>query len=427
MAELNTTELKIVMREIVDPTVHDLTKSSAILWNLIGTGEGKDINGRGIRIMATVRRNPSMLWFSEGGKYPAGGTPRRIEMNVTYARFAIAGRMTRDVIDHSSNTLFIKTLTDSVRMDTKTALKEFNQQTYQTGDARKAVVLTRDSATNITCAAPFGARQLMEEGNYSIYAGTARGAYVVGDKIGDSILVSKTNSTGVAVFDAVHANVIAGDIITWENSYGKAIHGLPYHLDDGTGLYQNKSRGTYSNLRSLVYDGAGSTYLSIAILQKLEFQAKYLRGADKEVLTDGMFIISSPTQANRYLGFGAVASTGITELPQGRILDMGYKGFRYNGMNWIIDEDCPDDEMYMLNTAYLFKAELKPLAVVPLVGNENGLAPIPAFDTAGAGSYLDSAFYALTAKMELYSTDPQMLGVRLKRLGTGNGLATGSF
>jgi len=370
MAELNTTELKIVMREIVDPTVHDLTNSSAILWNLIGKGEGKDVNGRGIRIMATVRRNPSMLWFSEGGKYPAGGTARRIEMNITYARFAIAGRMTRDVLDHSSNTLFIKTLTDNVRMDTKTALKEFNQQTYQSGDARKAVVLTRDSGTQITCAAPFGSRLLLEEGKYSIYAGTARGAYVVGDKIGDSILSSKVHSTGVSTWDAVHADVIAGDIITYENSYGKSIHGLPYHVDDGTGTYQNKSRGTYPNLRALVYDGAGSTYLSIAILQKLEFQAKYLRGADKDVMMDSMYIISSPTQANRYLGFGAVSSSGITELPAGRILDMGYKGFRYKGMNWIIDDDCPDDEMYMLNTAYLFKAELKPLAVVPLVGNE---------------------------------------------------------
>lgn len=426
MAELNTQELKVVMREIVDPTVHDLTNSSAILWNLIDKGEGKDVNGRGIRIMATVRRNPSMLWFSEGGKLPAGGTARRIEMNVTYARFAIAGRMTRDVLEHSNNTVMIKTLTDSVKMDTKTALKEFNQQTYQTGDARKAVVSSRTNGTTLVLAAPFGARQLMEEGKYSIYAGSARGGYAVGDKIGDSILASKTFDT--AVFDAVSADIIAGDIITYENSYGKAFHGLPYHVDNGTGLYQNKSRATYSNLRSLVYDGQGTTYLSVALLQQLEFKAKYLRGADKDnSFREDSYIVSSPTQANRYVGFGAVASGGITELPQGRILDVGYKGFRYKGMNWILDDDCPDDEMYLLNLEYLHKAELKPLGVVPLVGNENGLAPIPAFDSSGQGSYLDSAMYILTGKMELYSHDPQMLGIRLKGLGTGNGLATGLF
>jgi hypothetical protein len=424
MGTLDTNELKTVLREIVDPRVKDLVDQSAILWNLVGRGGARETNARGVRLIAEVRKNPSMLWFAEGGKYPPGGTRRFLPMNVTYARFAIAARMTRDTLEHSGARALINVLADSVESDTRTGLKEFNQQAYRDGSGVKAIVTTRDSGTQVTTALPFRSRQLMHEGAYNFYAGTARGAYVVGQKIGTgtSTLSAKVEATGVTTFDTVHADVIAGDVITWENSYGRAIHGLDYIIDNGTGLFQNASRSDYSQLRSIVLDASG-TALTVAMMNKLQFQAKFLRGADNMNRT---IMLSSPTQVNRYATLGDVSTNGLTAMPAGNILDLGYSGYRFGNSTWVEDTDCPDDVLYWLNLANIEKFELKPFGIVPLVGNDNGIAPIPGFDANGVGSYYDAGMYVLTFKGDLGSMDPAQAGMKIKNLSTSN-LATGLF
>lgn len=426
MPALDSAELAVVSREIIDPMINDMTKKAPILWNVIAKGQGKDVNMRGVRIKAKVRRNPSMLWFSEGGKYARGGTARHIEMSVAYARFNISGRMTRDALEQPDAYTLINVWKDAVRADTETALKEFNQQLYGNGSGAKGIVASRDSATQVTFQAPFGSRQLLEEGVYNFYAGTARIGYVVGQLIGViSTLATKDTANRTGTFDAVPADVVAGDIITYEGSYGKVIKGLAYHIDNGTGDYQGKSRATYPELRALVIDGGGTTYLSVSMLYKLDFQARYLRDQDVGGLDDKI-MVSSPTQANQYINLGGVASSGVTELPQGRYLDLGYKGFSFRGMTWLMDTDCPDDELYFLNPSKIDKYELKPLGIVP-IGNEKGLAPVPAFDANGVGSYADAVFYALTGKFEIGTSDPALAGMRIKRLATGNGLSNGLF
>jgi hypothetical protein len=437
MASLDSTEVRTVLTEIVDPRVKLLQDKSRILWNLIDRGTPKETNARGVRVVAEAHSNPSMLWFPEGGKYPPGGTRRFIPMNITYARFAIAARMTRDALEQPSAQLIVSDLFNNVKSDTMTALKEFNQQAYRDGSGVKAVVQTRDSGTQVTFALPFRSRQLIQEGNYNFYAGTARTTngtpYVVGQKIGTGTsTISATggsinNSTGAVVFDTVHADVIAGDVLTYENSYGRAIHGLDYIVDNGTGLFQNASRADYSQLRSIVDDAAGAA-LSVARLNKLMFQVKYLRGTDRNGISGrNMVIISSPTQANRYVSLADVGSNGnvLNDMPGGRAIDLGYTAYKFMDMAWIEDVDCPDDVIYMLDLDSIDKYELKPLRVVPLVGNDSGLAPIPGFDANGVGSYYDAGMYVMTGKFDLGSSDPQR-NMKIKNLST-TGYATGNF
>jgi hypothetical protein len=425
MVTLDTSVLQIVLREIVDPRVRDLTDTSAILWNLVTQGEAKEITARGVRQVAEVRRNPSMLWFAEGGKYPPGGSRKFLPMNMTYARFAIAARMTRDALEHSDANMLVNVITDSVQSDTKTGLKEFNQQAYRDGSGVKAVVEVRNSGTQVTTAVPFRSRQLLEDGAYNFFAGTARSGYVVGQKIGTGVSTLQTivNSSGLTTFDTVHADVVAGDIITWENSYARCIHGLDYIIDNGTGLFQNASRADYRQLRSLV-DDAGGALLTVARMNKMLFQAKYLRGntRDKTMFT----MLSAPAQVHRYASLGDVSTGGLTDMPAGRVLDLGYTAYKFGDMTWIEDVDCPDDVLYFLNLELIQRFVFKEFGIVPLVGNENGIAPIPGFDANGVGSYFDAGMYVLTFKGDLGSPDPQNAGMKIKNLST-SGLATGLF
>jgi hypothetical protein len=401
-----------------------LTDTSAILWNLVSEGTAKDINARGVKIVAQVRRNPSMLWFAEGGKYPPGGSRKFLPMNLTYARFAIAARMTRDALEHNDANMLVDVIADGVSSDTTTGLKEFNQQSYRDGSGVKAIVQSRDSGTQVTCALPFRNRQLLEDGAYNFFAGTARSGYVVGQKIDTttSTLNSQTISTGASVFDHVHADVTAGDIITWENSYARCIHGLDYIIDNGTGIFQNADRSSYRQLRSLVDDAQGAL-LTVARMNKMLFQAKYLRGINNKV---NFTMLSAPSQVHRYASLGDVSTGGLKELPAGRVLDFGYSAYQFGNMTWIEDTDCPDDVLYFINMELIQRFVLKPFGIVPLVGNENGIAPIPGFDANGVGSYFDAGMYVLTFKGDLGSPDAQNAGMKIKNLSTA-GLASGIF
>src|SRR5688572_9007780 len=155
MAAFDTTELTKVIREVLDPRVRDLFNRSAILWNLLTQGKAKETNPRGVRVVGLASPNVSMLWFAEGGKYPAGGRRTFASMTVLYRRFAIASRLTRDTLENKAEAI-IDTLKDDVRESTKQAMVEMNQQSYKDGSAVKGVVSASTSGANgtITFALP---------------------------------------------------------------------------------------------------------------------------------------------------------------------------------------------------------------------------------------------------------------------------------
>src|SRR5688572_17401140 len=126
MAAFDSTELTKVIREVLDPRVRDLFNRSAIFWNLVNQGQAKETNPRGVRIVGLARPNVSMLWFAEGGKYPAGGRRTFVSMTVLYRRYAIASRMTRDTLENSAEAI-ISVMKDDVRDNTKQAMVELNQ------------------------------------------------------------------------------------------------------------------------------------------------------------------------------------------------------------------------------------------------------------------------------------------------------------
>lgn len=429
MPAFDATEFTKVIKEVLDPRVKDLLNRSAIAWNLFGQGKAKETNPRGVRMVGLAKPNVSMLWFQEGGKYPAGGRRTFVSMTVLYRRYAIASRMTRDTLENRAEAL-IDVVSGDVKDNTKQAMVEMNQQAYRDGTAVKGIASASTSGANgtITFALPFRARQIFIDGVYNVYAGSAHDGFAIGDLItGTMTAVSKVESTGVVTFDIVPANVIAGDIVTWEGSFGRGIHGLDYIVSNATTDYFGLDRSLHPQYRAIVDSSGGA--LSVAKLNKVLFQLKYLKGADSHKKRIGDFlIVSSPSQANRYVNLGDPTAAGTsTSLRRSTSLsnplELGYNAYTFQGIDWIEDTDCPDDQLYMLNRASINKFVYKELGIVPLVGTESGIAPVPGFDANGVGSYYDSGIYVMTAKLDLASPDPAQ-SIKFTNLDT-TGVAVG--
>lgn len=441
---LNNTELSVILKEVIDPEIADHVYKAPILWNLLPKDTDM-VNGRGTFVIAKVGKNYSQKWFGEGGIYPAGGNNERIKMNVPFARYAITSRMTRDALEGANKHAIIDAIREEVTDNTSTALQELNEQSYGDGTGVKAVVKSvsgqdvtfRSDASDVSPdnanhAISYGSALLLKNGNYDIIAGSVRGSYsAIGDVASAdnviSTIVDKDTATFTTTLPSAGDVLVDGDMVVYADSYNQAVNGMDYHINSGTGTYQNKSRSTYETLRCYTLN-ASNTAMTIAMLYKLVNQAKYLR--NKSVLNGEYIIISSPAQTHRMAllaelstsGYdGSSANSGLNDMPNGGTLDYGFKYFKFAGLNWVEDPRCPDHKLFIICPQKFKVCEFKPLSTVPL-GGDNGFAPVPAFNSSGVGSYSDNALFTMTWKGNIVSKDPQLGGMKLDNLSI-SGLA----
>jgi hypothetical protein len=478
---LNNAELAVVLKEVIDPEVADLVERTPTLYKLIPKGgemnarggsdagaSGTYVSGKdGIFMYAKVQPNPSLGWFGEGGKYPAGSFGKRVKFSAGFSRVAITSRLTRDVFEGADKSAIINVVTEEIADDTKSILKEISQQLYGDGSGKKATVSAITSAASgILTFAGNGTSGLHIRGKYDIISGDAstdrdtntagtQAATPVGTVIASALSVgAKTNSTatfgsysgdtftatdltnltisGVTTGDG--GTVLATDMIVPTGSYQKCISGLDYHINSGTGSWQNISRSTYPQFRAYTYASVGA--LTVAKLYKVIFQARYARRND--ILEGEYVILSAPTQTHAYALLGDVSSalygnstdrTGLNAMPAAGTLDYGFRNFKFAGINWIEDIDCPPDTLYVINFNKFKIHEFKPLSKV---FDGNGFLPVPSFEandySSGAGSYTDNLLYTMTWKGQLVTKDPQMAGIKMTGLTTTNlALPTNDF
>lgn len=449
---LNNAELSIVLREVIDPEIVDQVERTPTLYNLIP--KGGDINARqdgsgnntGVFMYAKTTPNPSLAWFNEGGVYPAGSNSKRVKFSAGFSRVAITSRLTRDVLEGADKQAIVNVVTEEIVDDTKSVLKEISQQLYGNGTGSKGTItgvsVTGTGTTNdpyvstLTIAGGVGTAQLIVGGKYDIVSGSA------GDRDGANgtqsvavnsvvasnsglTLTSKTATT--AVFSGVDVqsglDVLASDYLVYAGSAGNiCIKGLDYHLDSGTGDYQGISRNTYPSFKAYTLASAGA--LTVAMLYKVIFQARYARRND--LLEGDYVILSAPTQTHAYALLGDVSSalygnneykTALSAMPNNGTLDYGFRNFKFAGLTWIEDIDCPPDRLFIINFNKFRIHEFKPLSKV---FEGNGFMPVPAFDNAGVGSFTDNVLYTMTWKGQMVSKDPQMAGVKITGLSTSN-------
>lgn len=458
---LNNTELSIVLKEITENNVADTVNRTTLLKNLLPT-EG-EMNARGVYVYAKVFSNYALKWFAEGGIYPIGGNARRVKMSAQFKRLAISSQLTRDVLEGADKEAIINVVSEEIMDDTITASKELSQQLYGDGSGVKAIV-SSVAGTNVTFRTgvadltpdvanygnSYGTYLLKENAQYHFISGDGASDRDAGTggvqavPVGQILPITSTGnvatlqskvSGSVGSFDAVPdaANVLLdGDMIVYKDSYNQAVNGLDYHINSGTGTYQGINRGDYPSLRCYTLNAANNG-LTIAMLYKLVFQMKYLRG--RNILNENYVILSSPAQVHAYAlladistaGYnGTTADTSLQVMPNAGLLDYGFKSFKFAGMTWIEDEDCPPHKIFVILPSLLKIKEFKPLS--PVLQGDNGFAPVPAFTSAGVGSYSDNAVYTMTWKGNLVTNDPARAGMKIDNLATaGLALPTNGF
>ena len=453
---LDNTELSIVLKEINDTQVADTVNRAAVLKQIIPTSSG-DINARGVNLYAKVTSNPAMKWFGEGGTYPVGGNAGRVKMTAQFRRLAISSQLTRDVLEGADKEAIINVISEEVTDDTISATQELSQQLYGDGSGVKAIVdsvstlaVTFQTAYDILAANGSTAQEnpyAMQYGNYLLRKG-GRYNFISGDATSDRDAGGGTNTVAVGTVLTIAATsnvatlgsltganvgnfnavpdatfiLVDGDMIVNEGSYGISVTGLNYHIDSGTGTYQNVSRNTYPTLRCYTLDSLNGA-LTVANLYKIIFQAKFLRNQD--IMDENYVILSSPTQVYQYAllanlsisgGSGGTYS-GLTAMPDAKKLDYGFTMFEFAGLKWVEDPHCPPHQLFIILPSKFQLREFKPLSAVPL-GGDSGFAPVPAFTSAGVGSYTDNAVYTMTWKGQLVTNDPAKAGVKITNLAT---------
>lgn len=420
MGDFNVAEAEVIMLEIVDSEIAKVFEEEAILWNLIDKGESKYTNSRGVRLVTHVEPNPGMSWYQEGGALPVGGTSRKVDMRVFYTRFAISGTLTGDAIDTTSHDSMLEGLSSRIKEDTTTGIKEFSQQLYEDGKGIKATIsaVTTGAAGTATAGTDaYGSRRILKGGLYNFYssAGVQRTAGV-----STSTVTANNIGTGVITFDSVPTDASASsDVIVYAGSYNKAIHGLPYHVNDDTGLYQGQSRATYPKLKAVVID-ASSADLSVSLLDKLEMRTLYRTGAS--VSTDDFLMISSPTQVHAYKSLGY----NLKRFMANDKFDGGYKTVEHNGHAWLMDIDCSDKDIYFLRTKTWAKYQVRPFGLLREDGKVLHMIPNVTSTSSNANtSFAERYTYYIGGKCDIGCKMPQM-NARLKNLSTTN-LATGIF
>jgi hypothetical protein len=232
---------------------------------------------------------------------------------------------------------------------------------------------------------------------------------------------AKNQATRQATFSCSSTAITGGGgedyVLVQKGSYNKALKGLRYHINDASGDYQGLSSGRTNfpnQLNAIVVDQNAA--LTVTVLDETENKALYKQGLDEGM--EDLTYLSSPGPVQTYRTFGYHTTSGSTVRQQkdasrpGK-LDLGFPEISHNGHRWIIDIDCPDNELFMLRLNTLGKFFIKPLSLIDDDGQT--LRMVPAFDSSGNGSFKEQYWYSLNFKGEIGCMAPR-LNMRIKRI-----------
>jgi hypothetical protein len=413
MAEVTTTTLNSWFIEYVQPETRKMFQEKAVLLDLLMDGRSQKNNPRagGARITAYVAPDASNASLDEGAYLPLPGAPTDVEMRVPIRRKWKTGAVTGDVLDLQDSNTIGNLLSGTTKRMAQSFKKEINQQCYQDGSGAKGIVsaITTGAAGTATMNGDArGARQFLVGARMNFYT-TAGVAHVTGASV--STVTAVNVATGVVTFDSVPTDAVVGDIVTYEGSYGRDIHGLAYHVDDATGTYQGLTNGrtTYPSLRATVTDassGALSTSLIDVLLTKMEITSSSEVGGQ-------MYMISHPAQQQAYRSLGYSLTRNVNASGNNK-LDLGFPNVAHNGIPWKTDVDCPRDRIYFITPGGLQRFVVREPGLLNRGGQTLFMKP-------GTGIHADSVLFYFSFKGDIGSPQPNSLAL-IKALAIPSGL-----
>lgn len=424
-----------LFKELIAKGLYSYINRSAKFYGMIEDGEGMETNSRGVRIVAEVEANPSNRSFVEGGKYAAFSFPRDVNMRVFWTRHSKGRGYSRDEYEAlmSSRTSIVTGLTRDIKRETGDLIKVINYMCWGNGDGVIARVDTAGSpvVTGANGTAKFafdgGSYHILVRGRYNfINPATGLARLNGGGSAFVATATSKNSATQTVTFDTVPSDAVAGDYLVYEESYLSALHGVSYHVNNDTGLYQGQSRSLYENLRSVVIDAAVASVpqpLSTALLDRMEAQTMYLHGTTEDAEdTDAWQFWASPCQEVAYIRLGDPLHR-VIKTAQTEVLNLSYKlngkGIQHRH-KWMIDTDHRDDRIDGLKLS-TFKKFLAPGGTPGFIQKVEGgyWREVPSFDSSGVGGYFDRTGFYMGFRMDLGCMSPFSNGAIINLATTG--------
>lgn len=424
-----------LFKELIAKGLYSYINRSAKFYGMIEDGEGMETNSRGVRIVAEVEANPSNRSFVEGGKYAAFSFPRDVNMRVFWTRHSKGRGYSRDEYEAlmSSKTSIVTGLARDIKRETGDLIKVINYMCWGNGDGVIARVDTAGSpvVTGANGTAKFafdgGSYHVLVRGRYNfINPATGLARLNGGGSAFVATATSKNSATQTVTFDTVPSDAVAGDYLVYEESYLSALHGVPYHVNNDTGLYQGQSRSLYENLRSVVIDAAVASVpqpLSTALLDRMEAQTMYLHGTTEDAEdTDAWQFWASPCQEVAYIRLGDPLHR-VIKTAQTEVLNLSYKlngkGIQHRH-KWMIDTDHRDDRIDGLKLS-TFKKFLAPGGTPGFIQKVEGgyWREVPSFDSSGVGGYFDRTGFYMGFRMDLGCMSPFSNGAIINLATTG--------
>lgn len=422
-----------LFKELIARGLYTYVNRSAKFYGRIEEGEGMETNSRGVRIIAEVEANPSNRGFPEGGRYAAFSFPRDINMRVYWTRWSKARGYSRDEVEAlmSSETSIVRGLTRDVKREMNDLRKIINWQCWQNGDGVLARVGSVAPTTGANGTAAFGydsgAYHILIRGRYNwINPATGDSRKNGGGTAFVSTAIGKVSSTQTVTFDTVPSDAAAGDYLVFEDTWKGALHGVPHHVNNDTGLYQGQSRALYENLRATVIDaavGGIAQPLSTALLDRLEGQTMYIHGADDDAEnTDDWQFWESPCQEHAYIRLGDPLHR-VIKTAQVETLNLGYKlngkGIQHRH-KFEVDTDHSDDRIDALKMSTI-KKFTAPGGTPGFINEMKGgyWREVPYFDANGSGGYFDRTGFYMGYRMDLGCVSPFSNGAIINLATTG--------
>lgn len=358
-------------------------------------------NELGRRIPIVTQPNASFGSIAEAGQLPLAGTPEIVQARIYYTNQFLTGEINKAVLDQETEANLMSFMRTPLDMDFKTFLEQLDQWCFGTGNGSLGVVsaVTTGASGTVTYGGDYGADNIKVNARHNFYSAAAA-IHDQSAAVPVSTVVSKSGD--VVTYDNVPTDVVATDTAHFYASYGRALHGIPYHVTDVSGDWLGLNTATYPALKATLLDagatgGVGGTALTPGMIDLVQAKARKKIGASSPV--NNRVMISHSAQEFNYRQLGYTTTYGVQRVlgMNAANVDFGIREASHNGMKWVLDDNCARSDIWGLH--------LPDWAIeytrLPSFYDFDGDSSKKLYQKSGVGAPYDVLQYAVHARLDL--------------------------
>lgn len=382
MAGFNLSDASPIMKNIYLPPVQEVLNNATPLLKYIEK-ETQDMGGGTSFIIPlhTGRNDAAGDGSAENATLRAAGKQAFNKTTTApkylYSRLQVSGPTI--AATKSNKGAFLKALETEMKFLMQDTKRAFNRQLHSDGTDVLAVVVSRDSGTQLTVGDGLGNRfdQLNKTTLVDILDVSASYAELNADQ---TLTRGALAATGrVVTGTSLSATIAAGDYIVKANSWGNQMMGIAGIISDNdpnSTLYSTGLQGLTKAsepdwaAQAIYADGGSSELTSTTGRVDISFEALQDMGTAISVgsdadETDINLYMSSPGQKNKYVNLCRNERVFFNNMK----LDGGFSAVSYNGKPWVWDPQCKKNRVYAINFDTLVLMRLSDLDWIDVGGD----------------------------------------------------------